>query len=284
MDYTIGREVSALTVYADVLFLVNFSMDILTLNLACAVGNRPLRRGRILSASLIGALSATAAVVLRIPEFAAAVGGIAVSGVMAALTFGCRGAGRLFRDTAAVWGAGCLLGGVMTALSGCGEPVFSGGDGYPAAYLVCAAVSFLWTRLRRGSAVGEARTVRVRIEAAGFCAEFTGLCDTGSGAADPIGGLPAILVKRKALPELADLLVRTAAGEKTGRQVRLRMIPVRGVGGERLLCGFLPEKVRIGDTDVAAAVAVDPEEENGPFPDGYAGADALVPGALCRGG
>ena len=74
-------------------------------------------------------------------------------------------------------------------------------------FLLCAFFSFLWTRIRRTE--GTARQVRIRIEAAGEGAEFTGLCDTGSRAAEPIGGLPAILVKRRAVPGLSALLDRS---------------------------------------------------------------------------
>ena len=170
-----------------------------------------------------------------------------------------------------IWGAGALLGGVMTALFSLGTPVFSSGGSFPAAYLISAAVSFLWTRIRRTE--GTARQVRIRIEAAGEGAEFTGLCDTGSRAAEPIGGLPAILVKRRAVPGLSALLDRTLAGEATG--MRLRMIPVKGVGGERLLPGFLPDRVLVDACETEAAVALDGEGER------YGGEDALLPSALC---
>ena len=191
---------------------------------------------------------------------------------MAAAGFGTRGLRRLFRDTAILWGAGTALGGLLTLFSELGSPVYAGGDGFPAVYLAAAGLSFLWTRARERA--GENRTVRVRIEAAGFSAELTGLCDTGSSAADPIGGFPAILVKRRAVLSLAELTEAAAKGESGKPPLRLRMIPVRGLGGERLLAGFLPERVYVGDTEVRAAVALDGEGES------YGGAEALVPERL----
>ena len=190
---------------------------------------------------------------------------------MAGITFGFRSRAALFRDAVMIWGAGSLLGGVMTALFSLGTPVFAGGDGFPAAYLLCALFSFLWTRIRRSE--GHAKQVRILIEAAGERAEVTGLCDTGSSAREPIGGLPAILVKRRAVPGLSSLLDRTLAGEATG--MRLRMIPVKGVGGDRLLPGFLPDRVLVGSVGTEAAVALDGEGER------YGEGDALLPSALC---
>ncbi|MBQ3859077.1 MAG: sigma-E processing peptidase SpoIIGA, partial [Clostridia bacterium] len=174
-------------------------------------------------------------------------------------------------DSVILWGAGCALGGLLTLFSEIGTPVYAGGDGFPLLYLGAAAVSFLWTRVRRRAA--ENRTVRVRIEAAGRKEELTGLCDTGSFAADPIGGIPAIHVKRKAVPILAALAESAAAG-KAESGIRVRMIPVRGLGGERLLTGFVPDRTFVGDAEVRAAVAVDGEGES------YGGAEALVPARL----
>ena len=260
-----------MTVYADILFVVNFSMDILTLRAVCAVTGRRAGRGRLLSAAVLGALCAT--VMIALPETGAlvraAAGGI-ISALMAGITFGFRSRAALFRDAVMIWGAGSLLGGVMTALFSLGTPVFAGGDGFPAAYLLCALFSFLWTRIRRNGT--GAREASVRITAAGITAEMRGLCDTGSSACEPIGGLPAVLVRREAVRELGPLLDRTVRGERTG--LCLRMIPVRGLGGERLLPGFIPDRIEIGGEERAAAVALDGEGER------YGEADALIPGPL----
>ncbi|MBE6725902.1 MAG: hypothetical protein E7576_12070 [Ruminococcaceae bacterium] len=263
---------SKLTVYADALFLVNLSMDILTLAAVCAVTHRKARRGRLIAAAVFGALCATVSVLLPDPgPLLRSAAGILTACGMAAAGFGIRGTRGLLRDTVMIWGAGALLGGVMTALFSLGTPVFSSGGSFPAAYLVCAALSFLWTRIRRSE--GDAKQVRILIEAAGERAEVTGLCDTGSSAREPIGGLPAILVKRRAVPGLSSLLDRTLAGEATG--MRLRMIPVKGVGGDRLLPGFLPDRVLVGSVGTEAAVALDGEGER------YGEGDALLPCVLC---
>ena len=265
------REVTGVTVYLDILFLVNFSMDLLTLRAVCAVGGRRVRKERVLLAALLGASGATAAVVLpRMGDIVRVGAGVFLAAAMGLVCFGFAGWGGLFRNAVLIWGAGSLLGGVMTALFSLGTPVFSGGDGFPAAYLLCALFSFLWTRIRRGgSGVREAKVV---VTAGGITAEMNGLCDTGSSACEPIGGLPAVLVKRKALGELARLSERAAGGENTG--MRLRMIPVKGVGGERLLPGFIPDRILIGGVERAAAVAVDGEGER------YGTFDALIPGPL----
>ena len=266
-----------MTVYADILFLVNFSMDVLTLRAVCAVTGRRTGRKRLLLASAAGAVCATAMIAL--PETGALLriaAGALLSAAMALILFGPRGRAALFRDSVMIWGAGSLLGGLMTVLFSVGTPVFSGSDGFPAVYLFCALFSFLWTRIRRGG-TGRREAV-VRFTAAGITAEVRGLCDTGSSACEPIGGLPAVLVKRRAAGELGPLLDRTVLCGQTGicgqTGLRLRMIPVKGLGGERLLPGFIPDQIFIGGEERAAAVALDGEGER------YGDADALIPGAL----
>ena len=260
-----------MTVYADILFLVNFSMDILTLRAVCAVTGRRAGKGRLLLSAALGAVSATAVIALpRTGAFVRAAAGVLLAAVMAVILFGFRGGAALFRDAVMIWGAGSLLGGVMTALFSLGTPVFSGGDGFPAVYLLCALFSYLWTRIRR-SGRGRREAV-VRFTAAGVTAECRGLCDSGSFACEPIGGLPAVLVKRSAAGEIASLVERACRGEMVG--LRLRMIPVKGLGGERLLPGFIPDRIRIDGDEREAAVALDGEGER------YGDAEALIPGAL----
>ena len=258
--------------YADVLFGVNLAMDLLSLGLTASLTRRKIGKFRLFAAASLGALSAT--VMTAVPGIgrgASALCGVLLSAGMAAAAFGWKDPRRLLADSVILWGARCALGGLLTLFSEIGTPVYAGGDGFPLLYLGAAAVSFLWTRVRRRAA--ENRTVRVRIEAAGRKEELTGLCDTGSFAADPIGGIPAILVKRKAVPILAALAESAAAG-KAESGIRVRMIPVRGLGGERLLTGFVPDRTFVGDAEVRAAVAVDGEGES------YGGAVALVPARL----
>jgi len=96
-----------MTVYADVLFLINFSMDLLTLTISGKIMNRRLVKYRILLASLIGGLFGT--VINLMPESMEwkiffTVCGIAMSFIMTLIAFGWGGAARLFRDSAIIWG------------------------------------------------------------------------------------------------------------------------------------------------------------------------------------
>ena len=77
----------------------------------------------------------------------------------------------------------------------------------------------------------------------GRCAEFTALCDSGNLASDPLSARPAILadvtVLRPAVPGLD--------GENIPDYLmpKIRMIPVKGVGGGGVFTGFIPDCVWI---------------------------------------
>ena len=54
------------------------------------------------------------------------------------------------------------------------------------------------------------------------------------------------------------------------------MIPVKGIGGESLMYGFIPDKIEVDGKDVSAVVAID--ENRGTF----AEHTAIVPLILCK--
>ena len=55
---------------------------------------------------------------------------------------------------------------------------------------------------------------------------------------------------------------------------RVRLIPAKSIGGERLLTGFLPDRVTWKDRELDAVIAVDREAE------GYGGCDGIIPEIL----
>ncbi len=104
-------------------------MDFLTLWLAGTAAHKPIAKKRLLIAAALGAFFGTL-------ESCAGIGfgalrvlfGFLLSLAMTAAAFGKpRSAGALLLDSAAVWGAGLLIGGVMTFLmsAGGGPPVWA---------------------------------------------------------------------------------------------------------------------------------------------------------------
>ena len=112
--------------YADVLFLINFSMDFISVYIAAQLLS--LRRSalRFSLASLIGALGATAMTALSVTALPQTVLTLVLSVVMTATAYGgARSLGQFLFRTLTLWGGGALLGGCVTAVCSIGE---RGGD------------------------------------------------------------------------------------------------------------------------------------------------------------
>ncbi len=251
--------------YADILFLIDFAMDCLTLSLAGRAMKKPLRKKRLLLGAAFGGLAGVLLTAWSPPRIAEVIIGVLVSCIMTRIAYGRAGGfGRMFWESVTVWGAGAMLGGIVTFFMRLGTPVFlPGEDRFPTALILSAFSSLILSRFHRTRSA--ARTVRLCFTAGGERIETTALCDSGCIAREPIGGLPVVLVKERAAGSLAEH-VRSA-----DPTLRIRAVPLAGIGGERVLLGVVPDRLEIGGREREAVVAFDPE------PGSYGGAEAIVP-------
>lgn len=271
----IGSGGGNIVIYADVLLLVNFSMDILTLYAAGRLTNKKMTKCRIIAASVVGSVIATTITLIfdsdTITARLASVASLLVASViMTLISYGkYKRIRQLIRDSIIVWGAGALLGGIMTVILSLGETVSpETRDNYPPVFLLCTLSTLGFLRFIITSRSQKSETVLVLVR--GEKIKISSLCDTGSFAADPISGIPAILVKSRGLSNIAAELYSENC------DLRLRMIPIDSVGGARMIRGFIPERVWVGDKEVSAVIAVDTNEGS------YRGHDGLIPAALCK--
>lgn len=250
-----------MTVYADVLFLVNFSMDLLTLVLASRITHKAVSRVRLLMSGAFGGISGTILSVWEIGGVTGAVLNLLIMTVMTLLAFGRKG--NLIRNSLIVCGSGTLLGGIMTVLLSAGEPVILDyGGAYPTAFMLCAAAAGVFIRMISGSCVR--KTAEVAFSADGIRRSITALCDSGCFLTEPMSGLPVITVSDYVLGELNDRL--------QDGSLKLRVIPVKTVTGKGILYGFVPDEVSVDGSRVRAVIAAGRES--------YGGFDGIVPAAL----
>ncbi len=267
-----------ITVYADILFLINFSMDFLTLCLTGRLTGRKFSRRRTVLSAALGGLFGTAAMFfLRRHLFV--LFGIALAVVMTRVAFGRYDRpGPLLRDSGILWGAGTLLSGIMTSVLSLGEVrggtayTDPGADGFLPLFLLCFLLSSLFVRLT-GSSTAKT-SAEVCVTAGEITVTFPALVDSGCLLVEPMSGTPVIVASAKSLGELAVLLDRADA--HTDTSLRLRMIPADGVCGHSLLRGFLPDRVTVDGCEVAAVIACD---RSGTTYGGFAG---IVPARLVR--
>ena len=264
-----------MTVYADILFLVNFSMDLLTVYLTGKAMHRPIKPVRCCFAGVIGGAVGTAETLFfsdsaEWTHILLIMSALILSVVMTLVAFGKQKSFLyLLRDSVILWGAGALLGGIMTLVLSLGEPVFISNDSsasFAAVFFVCFFISSLVIRMF--TAVKQKKSVTVNVSAAGEKISFSALVDSGNIALEPLSGLPVVIVSEKACAVFSGMT------DSADGRLKIRAVPVKGIGGERVLMGFVPERITLGECERRAVVAIDKTNPS------FGGCDAVVPSSL----
>lgn len=254
-------------VYADLLFLVNFSMDFLGFYLCARLLHRPLSLWRAVLASALGGVYAVAVLfwtVGRVPAF------LLDAVVCVALCALCM-AGRRERWSSLLRLSGLyllismLLGGAMTLLysqlnriPGLTDQVSEDGLStwlFFGLAVISAVLTTLWGRCFKRATVE--RHVTVIIEEGEHRVELSGFCDSGNLLREPISGRLVIPVECSLLQEvMPSSLLQAAVSPHISEAVealpvsltrRVRLIPARTALGERLMLAIAPEHVYLKD-------------------------------------
>lgn len=276
------------TIYADVLFLINFTMDFLTLFVTASILRRKVRVIRLCIASAIGGIYGVASVfiegILLINIFI----NLAVSFLMCLIVF----KKRTLPCYALFYGTGCLLGGAMTAfftfMNGINtdstenntlpEKIPLGWMAVSAAIIGVAAIAGGRMAKRKRSL----RPCRLTVTSHNGTFVFDAMTDSGNLLTDPMSGKPVIILQKKCfLSLLPDALVPIfEKGNTDGISdlapellTSVRLIPSSSVGGSKLLFSYLPKKITLENVEVSALLAMGDEN-------GYGNYSALVPEIL----
>ena len=126
------------------------------------------------------------------------------------------------------------------------------------------------------SGVSTEKNVDFSFELFGSKYDLTGLVDSGNLLKDPMTLKPVIIVKSKVFKgkfkDLASDVLYTSDQELKGR---IRLIPVKGFGGNRLLIGIKSEIcLKNNNCNSQTVIAIDEEEGS------FGGYDALIPSEL----
>lgn len=243
-------------------------MDTVTLWLTSKLIHRPLKALRCGASAGIGAILSTALTCFSAGETLSLVAGIAASIVMCLVAFGFEGGFSFIKRIAVLWTVGMVLGGIMTFLLSRGSYSRVYTDDVvqteSAVYLFPIAVAmsslFVWF-LRR---VSRKRIVSVRITHDGHTVETTGIVDSGNFLKDPLTGDGVIIISRDLLPwqiTKTDLTAMTLSAYE-GLNTKIRLIPVTGVTGSKMLFAIRPDLVKLDGREVRCLIAVSDGEEN----------------------
>lgn len=251
-----------MVVYWDLTALWNFALDYILLLGTLRLAGRPIRRGRLVLAALLGAAYAAAALALPFSPWT-------LAGAMLAMCAVAFGRTRFLKLTLLFLLLACGLGGGVLLLGrlGGGMERFARGVVYArlpwGVFFAAAGLSYLLLSVafRGGAKHGADDLVRVRVELGGKSAEATLLRDTGNALSDPLTGEGVPVIEKSALAPLFS--------EGNGRGAAyMDFTPLRvgTVGGGGTLDAFRCDALAADGRDLGARlIAVTPEPFGGRY-------------------
>lgn len=253
------------TVYVDLFFLVNFSMDFLCFFLTAKILGIPFKLRRGLIGGAIGGLFSDLSLFLPVgPILSLGLNGI-VCALMCGAVFWERGRGRSLPLYILVFVAVSMaLGGVMTALFNLFNhmPLFEGieqteGDGisvwiFFALAVISGAVTLLGGRFFAGRS--SQRYATVELCYGGKSVKLYAMTDSGNLLRDPMSGKPCIVADFRAMEKVLPREIVSAARKGAAQAMatvggahgkNLRLIPTHTAAGDSLLLGVRMERVTV---------------------------------------
>ena len=263
-----------MTVYIDVLFAINFSMDFLALFLTNLILFKKIHKVRILIASLIGGLYGTLEFFVDLNFMWTIVSNIAVTFLMCTIAFEKSKLSKYLSTLIIFWGVSSTLGGIMTLLYNLinkffytyienytYEEIYTG-----ARFFIVVSLSLLFALLLNKIFFTrkEKEELDVVIEYNGTVFKTKGICDSGNLLKEPFTGKSVILVDKNSL--IGKLIEKE-------REVKKKYIPYHTINSNGVLKGIVPNRIIIDNSEVSAVVApVENISSNG--------FDAIVPSSL----
>ena len=258
------------TVYLDLFFLINFSMDFLCFYLAGTLLGSKLSKLRMIAGAVLGGIYADASLFLPVEGVAKIVVHILVCALMCAAVFGIR---SLVAHTCTYVATSAVLGGFMTALF----ELLNTLD-IPADEIESDGIS-AWTLLLFGGRFFRRKSARryssVSLTYKGNKKTLRGFCDSGNLLRDPISGKPCVVADRPALVGIVPHSILSATPESisslgTDEAKRIRLIPAKTATGTGMLVAWRPDVLSLDGRAVDALLVISDIGE-------HEGCEALVP-------
>ena len=247
------------TVYVDLFFLINFSMDFLCFFLTCQLLSLKFRIWRVIAAAVLGGIYANVILLSGVTGPLATLCDIVACILMCAVALGFH---KMLGNTLVYIAVSMTLGGFMTALFSLLNRVELplgeiSGDGISAYVLLIlatlsAGLTLAGGKLFRKKVSRKYETISVSVGENER--ELRAFCDSGNILKDPISGKACVLASASALEGLVppDILAIakdkkvadfTELGSSAAR--RMRLIPTRTATGEGMLVAMRVDKMTL---------------------------------------
>ncbi len=260
-----------ITVYADVLFLINFIINLILIKISSLLMKNPTSALRITFASALGAVYAVCMFFPDISFMYIFPFKLLVSVFMIKLVCPEAKGFKIIKFTAVFYMVSFTFAGVLLALiyvgsiSSASSPIIHNGIFYfdisLANLLMASAVSYLVISIstaifKRNKSLG-IKTLKIVLK--GRMCEIAALSDTGNLLTDPISKIPVVIAEKKHLDKLFPCGAPDidSVGDTN---IKLRLIPYSSLGKEGgMLAGFVPDEVSIdGKKTEDVIVAISP--------------------------
>lgn len=244
-----------MTVYADILVIVNLYVDYILLS--CVRGFLHLKTGvgRLVLGALAGGILSLLGL-LPLPGWSAPLVGGACALAAAAAAFAPARPRLLFRCWLCTWAFSFLLAGALLFVMQFAPPGYMalvGGAVYlnlslPVLFFAtCGAYLVFWLLNRFLPHESNAPLCKLTVEYQGRSASFYAKADTGNALREPFSGLPVIVCQAEALRALAPLPALDLP-ESGPPSPGLRLVPFESLGGNGLLPAFRPDKAALAQS------------------------------------
>lgn len=265
-------------IYADILVLINFVLDFLSLFIAGKLTSKKFRTLRILAASLFGALYSLVYYILYPIEWYFLLPmHILAASIICLIAYKVHSFKDFAKLTAVFILSAALLGGILNAVYGLGGTFAEGvyteisAPSLIMIALLSTAAALGYAFLCKKKAVYKSMRADIYIDDQPIKVDL--LVDSGNLVTEPFSSLPVIILRSSVMPPPLD------NPDPGSSPVPLRVIPIKTSSGGSMLFGFIPKKVVLRpllekEVTVEAAVAIDTKTKN------YGTYDGLLPYSL----
>lgn len=275
------------TLYVDVYFLINFTVDILALYFASIFSKCQAKVHRLIVSSFLGALYAVVATVfIQNTKISLFLSSLIFVGMVIISSMGI-GVYRKFKFSVAFFLFQILIGGlvyygycVLDRLFKDFEYSSAGGENknlLVLSLIILLAIGFLKLTISFFGSVRSEKNAQISVVYSGKEYSFDALVDTGNLAVDPLDKTPVMLINSKLCMSIFGFEISKGCFEANRLEFkkRMRIIPVSFGGNKKILYGMKPDSVFVTTKkrkeNISVIIAVNNEEND------FGGYDALIP-------
>ncbi len=247
-------------VYIDMLFLLNFLMDSVTLYTSALFLRKNLSVLRMLLSATVAALYSTVMFFPQLSFTHSIITKTIFLFIISVLAFPSKTPSVIVKNVVVFFCVNTVFGGIMFALIFATEfgvmlgAAVSNGEIYLnisfelllISTILAYTIIYIITYIKNQNIQNVKHSAKLTIHFGGKCVTISSLCDTGCTLCDPISGAPAVIIS----PKIAKVLLsKEISGNK------YRPLPFTTIDNSKgILDGFIPDKLIIDDNEITNSV------------------------------